>query len=131
MPPCRFSRRTPVWSAPSPSRSVVSTRATSSPRRATSTPRASSGAACETAAAAADSSYCKEAQRWAIHEMTHTHDNDPAAFQKYWGEYLAFTRKAQATAPASIRDDWDLKVAAEAAGPTPVLEKYHFDVALI
>lgn len=86
----------------------------------------------ETAAdPAADGAYCDAAVEWAIHELTPSDENDPAALRTYWEEWTAFQKAAVDTAPEEIKADWVLKFETESEIVTPVFEKYDYAVAAI
>jgi hypothetical protein len=78
-----------------------------------------------------DSEYCQTARAWLVHEFDGEgadFADDPAAFEKYWGEWITFIETATEQAPAEIRDDWPLAYP-DVLALTPVLEKYDYDLA--
>lgn len=81
---------------------------------------------------AAESAYCVAAREWAIYEVTQPVDEtDPAAFEAYWNEFLAFEQTALDTAPDELRSDWQRKVDTEDETINPVLEAYDYDVVAL
>jgi hypothetical protein len=83
--------------------------------------------------AGTESAYCDTYRAWQVHELEGDGDDpaisgNPATFEKYWSEYLAFNKTALAQAPAEIRDEWVLSERMVRTTLSPVLEKYDFDV---
>jgi len=91
------------------------------------------GAFVGSAQAAGDATrtYCDVAREWAVHEIAGVDGSDPAAFRKYWGEYLVYVHQARKLAPERIRDDWRVNATAVREILTPLLEKYDFDLNLL
>ncbi len=81
-----------------------------------------------------ESSYCDTFRAWQVHELDGG-DGDaqpnPAAFEKYWNEYLAFNKTSLEQAPPVIRDEWVLSERGVRTILTPVLARYDFDVERI
>lgn len=84
-----------------------------------------------TPVAGTESPYCDTYRAWQVHELDGEGGEQPtpAAFEKYWGEYLEFNRTALEQAPPVIRDEWVLSERGVRTIPTPVLVEYGFDVA--
>jgi hypothetical protein len=84
--------------------------------------------------AAFDSAYCVTARNWAVHELSGDGDDlsvDPAAFERYWSEYIEYRETSLEQSPASLRDENAILVDFLRKRLTPVLEKYDFDVQRI
>jgi hypothetical protein len=91
-----------------------------------------SGAFVGTAGATGNtkSTYCDEARRWAVHELDSIDESDAVVVERYWGEYLGFVERSQASAPKPLRDAWAVYVTRTAAF-TAVLVKYAYDIELL
>ena len=76
------------------------------------------------------SAYCDTFRAWQVHELDGEGDDqpNPAAFEKYWNDYLEFNATSLEQAPPVIRDEWVLSERAIRTVLTPVLEKYDFDM---
>lgn len=84
--------------------------------------------------AAFESPYCATARAWAVHELDGDGDDlaaDPAAFEKYWREYVAYRQTSLEQSPPSLRDENAILARFLRTRLTPVLEKYDFDVQRI
>jgi hypothetical protein len=84
--------------------------------------------------AAFGSPYCVTARNWAVHELSGDGDDlsaDPAAFEKYWREYIEYRETSLEQSPASLRNENAILVSFLRKRLTPVLEKYDFDVQRI
>jgi hypothetical protein len=80
------------------------------------------------------SPYCVTARNWAVHELEGDGDDmagDPAAFEKYWREYVTYRETSLEQSPASLREENAILAAFLRDRLTPVLEKYDFDVGRI
>ena len=83
-----------------------------------------------------ESAYCDTFRAWQVHELEGDGDDpaiagNPAAFEKYWNEYLEFNATSLGQAPPVIRTEWVVSERAIRTVLTPVLEKYDFDVQRI
>jgi hypothetical protein len=84
--------------------------------------------------AGSDSAYCDTYRAWQVHELDGGEGNDqpnPAAFRKYWNEYLIFDETLLHEAPPEIRDELVITTSAVRTLLTPLFEKYDFDVKRI
>lgn len=89
-----------------------------------------------TPVAGTESPYCDTFRAWQVHELEGDADDpaiagNPAAFEKYWNEYLEYNKTSLQQAPPVIRDEWAVSERAIRTVLTPVLEKYDFDVKRI
>lgn len=83
-----------------------------------------------TPVAGTDSVYCKTYRSWQVHELDGgegRQQRSPAAYRKYWNEYLIFEETLLHEAPAEIRAEVTTKVSGIRTLMTPLLEKYAFD----
>jgi hypothetical protein len=83
-----------------------------------------------TPVAGTESVYCKTYRDWQVHELDGgegRQQRSPAAFRKYWNEYLIFEETLLREAPAEIRAEVTTKVSGIRTLMTPLLEKYAFD----
>src|SRR5262245_25381979 len=81
--------------------------------------------------AGSDTAYCDAYRAWQIHELDGGEGEDqpsPAAFRKYWNEYLIFEETLLHEAPPEIRAQVEIKVSGIRTLVTPLLEKYDFDL---
>ncbi len=83
-----------------------------------------------------ESAYCDTFRAWQVHELEGDGDDpaiagNPAAFEKYWNEYLEFNETSLGQAPPVIRAEWAVSERTIRTVLTPVLEKYDFDVQRI
>ena len=80
--------------------------------------------------AGTESAYCDTFRAWQVHELDGEGDDqpNPAAFERYWNDYLEFNAASLQQAPPVIRDEWVLSERAVRTVLTPVLEKYDFDM---
>lgn len=86
-----------------------------------------------TPVAGTESAYCDNFRAWQVHELAGDGDDpaiagNPAAFEAYWNDYLAFNKTSLQQAPPVIRDEWVLSERAVRTVLTPVLAKYDFDL---
>ena len=83
-----------------------------------------------TPVAGTESAYCDTFRAWQVHELDGDGDEqpNPAAFEKYWNDYLEFNATSLEQAPQEIRDEWVLSERGVRTVLTPVLAKYGFDV---
>ncbi len=89
-----------------------------------------------TPVAGTESPYCDTFRAWQVHELEGDADDpaiagNPAAFEKYWNEYLEYNKTSLQQAPPVIRDEWAVSERSVRTVLTPVLEKYDFDVSRI
>ena len=81
-----------------------------------------------------ESAYCDTFRAWQVHHVLDGGDEaelTPAAFERYWNEYLVYQKTSVQQAPQVIRDEWVASERGVRTIPTPVLEKYDFDVKRI
>jgi hypothetical protein len=83
-----------------------------------------------TPAPGSDSAYCDTYRAWQVHELDGGEGDDqrtPAAFRRYWNDYLVNEETLLQQAPPEIREEVELKVSAIRTLMTPLFEKYDFD----
>lgn len=81
-----------------------------------------------------DSAYCDTARKWAVHELNAdeaTETANPAAFRKYWNEYLINLETQLQQAPPAVHDAAVTNTRGVRTIQTPLYEKYDFDVKRI
>ena len=80
-----------------------------------------------------ESAYCNTFRAWQVHELDGEGDDqpNPAAFEKYWNDYLEFNATSLEQAPLVILDEWALSERTIRTVLTPILERYDFDVERI
>jgi hypothetical protein len=77
-----------------------------------------------------DSAYCATYRAWQVHELDGGEGDDqrtPAAFRRYWNDYLINEETLLQQAPPEIRDEVEVKVSAIRTLMSPLFEKYDFD----